>query len=156
MIQTFEQFNESLDSMGLNDLVAMRDNLEEQVSVMQDSIYKKTGIKAMETSEPTKKEGWVQLTFEDRFSEEVIPPVYINFTDFGDTTMEGMLTSTYNLGKIFSKEVTIVEIATWSSADNAWVTFGISGLQKRRRLWHPEWITQPHPFGTEILSHMSR
>lgn len=154
MIKTFEQFNESLASKSIGELVAMREGLEKQVSAMQNSIYAKTGIKSMEVEEPEDKEGWVQLTFEDKFSDVVLQPVYIRFEDFDDTSMNSVLTSTYNLGKLFSKNVTIVEIATWNAEDNAWSTFGITGLQKRRRLWHPDWITQTHPFGTEILSHI--
>ena len=102
-----------------------------------------------EKQEPkSNKEDFIKIMGNDKHFWETTEPVWVKVYDLGKyTNKEGLMSVAYNLCKSFNSKITHAEIGCWDTEDKTYSTFAVAALQKKDRMWHPEWITSnKYPF----------
>lgn len=100
-----------------------------------------------ETKKPTSnQDDYVQIMGNDKHFWNTTDPVWVKVEDLGKyTNADGLMSVAYNLCKSMNDKITHAEIGVWDGED--YNTFAVASLQKKDRMWHPEWIkSDKYPF----------
>ena len=97
--------------------------------------------------EPAENErkDWVKLDIHDKFFTNDFPALYIKLDDINGKKEDEALSIAYNVMKDkYGTKATEADMLVWGKdvndeSKNAWVQYATASLQKKTRMWHPEW-----------------
>ena len=97
-------------------------------------------LKYTEKKPTSNQDEYVQIMTSGKTWKDAGPTVYVKTEDLGYTDQEHVLSVAYNLMKKIYSQGIMTEIGAWDEEQNDYVTFAIAHLQKKNRMWHPEYI----------------
>ena len=102
----------------------------------------KTTIKNLEyeTQEPSNKEDYVKILTQGKTWKDEGPSLWVKTSSLKYDTETQVLSVAYNLMKDVYPAGVMAEIMTYNPEDKEYQTFAVAHLQKKNRMWHPEWI----------------
>lgn len=119
----------------------MKDIKEYIIEASNEFKIKMNNLKYVEKKPTSNQDEYIQIMTSGKTWKDEGPTVYVKTEDLGYTDQANVLSVAYNLmKKIYSKGI-MAEIGTWDPEQNDYVTFAIAHLQKKNRMWHPEYIS---------------
>ena len=124
----------------INNTINMK-NINEYISeALSDFSTEIKNLKYQEEKPTSNQDDYIQIITQGKSWKDEGPILYIKTSDLKYIDEMDVLSVIYNLMKdIYPKGVT-AEIGAWDDNENDYVTFAISCLQKKNRMWHPEYI----------------
>lgn len=118
----------------------MKDLVTYIIEASNEFITKMNNLKYIEKKPTSNQDDYVQIMTAGKTWKDTGPTVYVKTKDLGYTDQANVLSVAYNLMKKIYSQGIRCEIGTWDEEENDYVTFAIAHLQKKNRMWHPEYI----------------